>query len=387
MCSSYLWKGTPNSARGAKIAWEVVCTAKDCGGLGLKRLVSWNKVFALKLIWLLFTKAGSLWVSWVRINLIGSRNFWDLNPANSSSWIWRKLCKLRSLARPFLVCEAGSGTTVSFWLDNWTGLGPLINLSGLIGPQIVGLPLYSVVRDGIRDNNWWISTSRSRNPIISLIKSILPDVGSMIDCEEDDVYLWKLDHLPPSTNFSSPKTWQALNPLGPSVSWHNSIWFKDRIPKHAFICWVVAWNRLHTRDKLRRWGFSILPTCLLCNQHDESREHLFFECTFSHAVWFYFTSRLNFSPPVQFMDCLQWVKSATRDPNLTLIIKLIFQASIYFLWKERNARLHTQLSRPSAILIKEMCKLLRSRLDPLFRNQTIAPPGFSLLSTWFRYLE
>lgn len=176
----------------------------------------------------------------MKINLIGSRNFWDLNPANSGSWIWRKLCKLRSLARPFLVCEAGSGTTLSFWLDNWTGLGPLINLSGLIGPQIVGLPLYSVVRDGIRDNNWWISVSRSRNPIISLIKSILPDVGPMIDCEEDDVYLWKLDHLPPSTNFSSPKTWQALNPLGPSVSWHNSIWFKDRIPKHAFICWVVA---------------------------------------------------------------------------------------------------------------------------------------------------
>jgi len=144
---------------------------------------------------------------------------------------------------------------------------------------------------------------------------------------------------------------------------------------------------LHTRDKLRRWGFSILSTCLLCNQHDESREHLFFECTFSDAVWFYFTSMLNFSPPVQFMDYLWWVKSATRDPNLALIIKLIFQASIYLLWKERNACLHTQLSRPSAILIKEMCKLLRSRLDPLFRNQTNAPPGFSLLSTWFRYLE
>ncbi|KAG7603731.1 Protein kinase domain [Arabidopsis thaliana x Arabidopsis arenosa] len=96
---------------------------------------------------------------------------------------------------------------------------------------------------------------------------------------------------------------------------------------------------------------------------------------------------LNFSPPVQFMDCLWWVKSATRDPNLALIIKLIFQASIYLLWKERNARLHTQLSRPSAILIKEMCKLLRSRLDPLFRNQTNAPPGFSLLSTWFSHLE
>ena len=83
MCCAFLWKGAPNSARGAKIAWDVVCTSKDCGGLGLRRLTAWNKVLALKLIWLLFSAAGSLWVSWVRLNLIGNRCFWDLNP---SSW-------------------------------------------------------------------------------------------------------------------------------------------------------------------------------------------------------------------------------------------------------------------------------------------------------------
>ena len=62
MCCAFLWKGAPNSARGAKIAWDVVCTSKECGGLGLRRLTAWNKVLALKLIWLLFSAAGSLWV-------------------------------------------------------------------------------------------------------------------------------------------------------------------------------------------------------------------------------------------------------------------------------------------------------------------------------------
>lgn len=87
MCGAFLWSGAPNSARGAKIAWDSVCTPKESGGLGLRRLADWNKVLGLKLIWLLFTAGGSLWVSWVRSNLIGEQNFWVLDPSRRGSWI------------------------------------------------------------------------------------------------------------------------------------------------------------------------------------------------------------------------------------------------------------------------------------------------------------
>ena len=89
----------------------------------------------------------------MRLHLIGRRNFWDLNPATSGSWIWRRLCKLRQIARPFIICEVGSGITASFWQDNWNGHGPLINLTGLIGPLMAGLPIDAVVRDAIRGDN------------------------------------------------------------------------------------------------------------------------------------------------------------------------------------------------------------------------------------------
>lgn len=108
--------------------------------------------------------------SWVRRNLIGNRNFWDLNPALGGSWIWKKLCKLRPLARLFIVCEVGSGVTAKFWHDNWTGLGPIIDMAGPRAPQTIGLPLDAVVRDVISGGDWQISTSRSRNPIILMSK-------------------------------------------------------------------------------------------------------------------------------------------------------------------------------------------------------------------------
>ena len=298
--------------------------------------------------------------------------------------LYNILCKLRDIARPFLFCEIGSGETTSFWYDNRTGLGPLIHLTGPTGPQVVGLPSQSVVKDALRGNTWWLSLSRSR---ISLIKNILPDCGSMVDCEQDDVYLWKQDHHPPSNIFSAAKTWLALHPCGVPVSWHKSVWFKDRIPKHAFISWVVTWNRLHARYRLRSWGLGIPPDCVLCNGHHESRDHLFFECSYSQAVWGHFTARMHLTPPPLFMTCLLWINSATRDKSLALIIKLLFQASIYLVWKERNLCIHSPNLTPSSVLIKEIKQILRARLDPLSRNQLHVSLGFSPLATWFRFFD
>lgn len=59
MCNAFLWQGAPQSAKGAKISWISVCTPKNEGGLGLKRLEDWNQFLALKLIWLLFAAGGS----------------------------------------------------------------------------------------------------------------------------------------------------------------------------------------------------------------------------------------------------------------------------------------------------------------------------------------
>lgn len=58
VCNSFLWNGAPDTARGAEVSWDSVCTP---GGLGLRRLEDMNQVFSLKLIWMLFASNGSLW--------------------------------------------------------------------------------------------------------------------------------------------------------------------------------------------------------------------------------------------------------------------------------------------------------------------------------------
>ena len=60
-------------------------------------------------------------------------NFWMLELQRNTSWIWKSLCKLRPIARPFIQCRLGSGITARFWLDNWTSLGPLIDVVERMG--------------------------------------------------------------------------------------------------------------------------------------------------------------------------------------------------------------------------------------------------------------
>lgn len=389
MCNGFLWKGDASSARGAKVSWESVCTTTNCGGLGLKPIAQWNQVLVLKLLWLLFRDNCSLWAAWIRVNKIGSDNFWTLDPQHQRSWIWKSICSLRPVARQFVICEIGSGITASFWQDSWTPLGPLIEITGPEGPQTSGLPLDATVSDAIVNGNWWLSGMRTRNPLISLLKQCLPNAEPIALSESDDNFAWKVGDQTPVQKFPTAATWTFLFPPGQQVSWHKQVWFAGHIPKHAFLTWVNVRHRLATRDRMRRWGLQVPASCVLCFTHNESREHLFFECSFSSVVWQHFTSAANLHPPPSFEATLSWLGRPSSNSHLVLIIRFIYQASKYAIWKERNSRLHAAISRPPEAVIADIKDTVRLRLDPLSRSlaapaaSSASNPPVTLMATWF----
>jgi hypothetical protein len=103
----FLWNGTDECAARAKVAWSEVCLPKKEGGLGLKRLEVWNNASMLRHVWSLFARSGSIWVAWVKEYLLKGRSFWNISIPQSCSWSWRKLLKLRPLAKLFLKFEVG----------------------------------------------------------------------------------------------------------------------------------------------------------------------------------------------------------------------------------------------------------------------------------------
>lgn len=259
---------------------------------------------------------------------------------------------LRPLARPFLSAQIRSCCSTLFWHDDWSNLGPLIDVIGPNGPRVFGIRTLAIVSDVCTEISWRVSTKR--HPSLALLKVCLPpDLPSFLTIEHG-FYLWRNSVGSPPSVFSTSKTWKALQPFILKVDWFNSVWFKSRIPKHDFILWLVMRDRLSTRDRLITWGLSIPSDCLLCNSASESKAHIFFNCSYSAEGWNSFFTHLALSPPVFFDDIVRWVHRSSRNQKLKTICKLIFQGVVYFLWKEMNTRLHSSSSKPTQLLVKEI---------------------------------
>lgn len=160
LCSRFLWAGNLEQTHNAKVAWQTVCLPKLEGGLGIRDLVTWNKTLCLRLIWLLFSNSGSLWVAWHKEKLQG-QSFWEVQEKSKDSWIWRSLLKLRNLGHRFIKCKLGNRSSSSFWHDHWAPLGPLILCSGSYGPRDLGLPAQSSVAYANTATGWRLRAARS----------------------------------------------------------------------------------------------------------------------------------------------------------------------------------------------------------------------------------
>lgn len=128
LCSAFLWSGLVLSTQKAKIAWSDVCKPKEEGGLGLRSLEEVNRVSCLKLIWRIFSARFSLWVQWIHRYLIRKDSFWSVKETSSlGSWMWKKLLQLRPIALQFIKMEINSGSSTSFWFDQWSPFGGFIS--------------------------------------------------------------------------------------------------------------------------------------------------------------------------------------------------------------------------------------------------------------------
>ena len=75
----------------------------------------------LRHLWALSSKSDSLWVKLIHAFVIKDRNLWYMPFPQDSSWILRKLFKLKALCQSLIKYAVGDGFNTFLWL---TSLGP-----------------------------------------------------------------------------------------------------------------------------------------------------------------------------------------------------------------------------------------------------------------------
>uniref|UniRef100_A0A1J3JFX8 Reverse transcriptase zinc-binding domain-containing protein n=1 Tax=Noccaea caerulescens TaxID=107243 RepID=A0A1J3JFX8_NOCCA len=110
--------------------------------------------------------------------------------------------------------------------------------------------------------------------------------------------------------------------------------------------WMVMRDRLVTRDRLRSWGLNVPSTCLLCDSSPETKSHLLIDCNYSKEIWAGFFRLSGFTLPASIEEIVLWSISPSPHKKVNTICKILIQAIVYCLWRERNSRLHTSKAKP-----------------------------------------
>ena len=138
-------------------------------------------------------------------------------------------------------------------------------------------------------------------------------------------------------SFTVFKAWRLLRHTRPTSTSMHLCWFKYRIPRHAFILWLAIKGRLRTMDRLHDQERPRI--CTLCSLEDETHEHLFFNCRFSHEVWVWITTKHKTPwPNYRWPDLIQWGAVTHKSKSLfsSLVARLTLAASVYSIWMERS---------------------------------------------------
>uniref|UniRef100_A0A0D3E0X7 Reverse transcriptase zinc-binding domain-containing protein n=1 Tax=Brassica oleracea var. oleracea TaxID=109376 RepID=A0A0D3E0X7_BRAOL len=223
-------------------------------------------------------------------------------------------------------------------------------------------------------------TSRLGIPLSATVASRYSDGSWALPPARTDSHLALQIHLT-IVRYKCGEVYTYLKGPQPLVPWAKLVWFSYGIPRHRFLTWLVLLDRCPTRDRLIRWGLNVAPNCLLCNTGQESRNHLFFECPYSTTIWSWIANRCDLHLSTSWDDTILQLQSLRGNIDSKRLCLLATQATIYWIWSERNTRLHQQVFKLAGIVITAIDRQVRNRLQSFRHANSRASSAMTQL--WF----
>jgi hypothetical protein len=258
------------------------------------------------------------------------------------------------------VCSiVGDGLNTLFWTDKWLHGKSVGELAPALLSRIpMNIQKSRTVYEALL-NNRWVSDLTGNLPADVLMGFFcIWDVTRGIHLQPgiSDQHRW----LPTANGqYSSKSAYDCF--FAGSVYFEPSerIWRTWAPQKCKFFIWLASLNKCWTADRLARRGLDHPDKCLLCDQQEETAQHILVACVFARDIWAQILNKVGLLPlapeitDVVFQDW--WRKAEQKVPNSkrkgfnSLVILVSWR-----LWKQRNTCVFDGVSPSIRSMLQEI---------------------------------
>jgi hypothetical protein len=173
-----------------------------------------------------------------------------------------------------------------------------------------------------------------------------------------DTWRWMLD---PIHGYSVRSTYHFLTTSGEAVdrSLVDDVWHKLIPSKVSLFVWRLLHDRLPTKDNLaRRRVIQAADTaCTASCGNLETAKHLFLGCDIHSSLWLLVLHWLGISAVLLGelrQHFMQFIHMAGLPRFSFLFLRVIWFASVWVIWKERNNRVFNNASSSPSVLLEKV---------------------------------
>jgi hypothetical protein len=339
ICRKFFWVGKDKSVSGkCMVAWQTACRPTELGGLGISDLRLSG--YALQARWLWLQKADSA-------------RAWSELPIKTDP-------EVQAFFRASTYTALGDGTSTLFWEDRWlNGVSPSDMGPNLMAHVSARARSRLTVRQGLQGRHWTrtISGALGTDAIAEYL-DIWEAAEQAVVTEQPDRTIWRWT---PDGSYTAKSAYNMLHAGSIKFRGHSLIW-KTWAPLRVKIFLWLSFRRRHwTNDRRARHGLESREDCYICDQVQETIDHLLCRCPFAREVWFHICTALGQPLPPPEHSVLRWWRRlrSTWSGNKRKGLDSLFALVSWRLWKERNARCF----REAASTVPELLLVIRADAD------------------------
>ena len=258
------------------------------GRLGVRGLSLMNQALLCKWSWRFANERDSLWRLVISTKFGEEDGGWNTRDIRGAfgTGLWKDIRKEWLTFSQNTISSLGNGRRLGFWKDPWGdetvlcyAFPTLFNLTAHKDARVAN------VWDSSREDGGWSPVFlRPFNDLeLEEVERFLHFLhNKKIRPFQEDRLLLKESI---TDGFSIRHMYSKLVYSPPLDFPYRSIWNPIVPPKLGFFAWEASWGKVLTLDQLKRRGIPLVNRCFLCEEKEETIDHLLIHCSRAKMLW------------------------------------------------------------------------------------------------------